>query len=102
MRGSMGITRQGRSPGEGSFDNCCRTREIPWNSARPRSENGVYLLKGGGLDVWRKFGVPRCWRKPQGIIHGKRCGTTENIGSAARRRWTEQQRRSCEAEARAA
>jgi len=46
----------------------------------------VYLLKGGGPDVWRKFGVPHCWRKSQGIIYGKRCGVTENIGAAARRR----------------
>jgi hypothetical protein len=26
----------------------------------PRNPNGVYLLKGGGPDVWRKFGVPSC------------------------------------------
>jgi hypothetical protein len=51
----------------------------------PRNPNGVYLIKGGGSHVWRKFGVPRCWRKPQGLIQGKRCGTTENIGAAARR-----------------
>jgi len=37
--------------------------------------------------VWRRF--DRCWRKAQGIIHGKHCGTTENIGPAARRRWME-------------
>lgn len=55
----------------------------------PGNPNGVYLLKGGGPDVWRKFGVPRCWRKPQGLIDGKRCGTTENIGPAAQRRWEE-------------
>ena len=34
--------------------------------------------------MWRKFGVPSCWRKSQGFIHGKRCGVTENIGPAAR------------------
>jgi hypothetical protein len=51
----------------------------------PRNPNGVYLIKGGGPNVWRKFGVPRCWRKPQGLIFGKRCGVTENIGAAARR-----------------
>ena len=50
----------------------------------PTTPNGLYLIKGGGPDVWRKFSVPRCWRKPQGNILGKRCGTTENIGSAAR------------------
>jgi hypothetical protein len=32
------------------------------------------------------FGVPKTWRKGQGLIVGKRCGTTENIGPAARQR----------------
>ena len=54
----------------------------------PRNPNGLYLLKGGGRDVWSEFGVPRSWRKPQGLITGKRCGTTENIGPAARYRRT--------------
>ena len=27
--------------------------------------------------MWRKFGVPICWRKAQGIIRGKRCGVKE-------------------------
>ena len=39
----------------------------------PRHPDGLYLIKGGGPDVWRKFAVPRCWRKAQGIIRGKRC-----------------------------
>ena len=52
----------------------------------PRNPNGVYLLKGGGPDVWQAFGVPMSWRKPQGLIVGKRCGSTENIGPAARER----------------
>jgi hypothetical protein len=56
----------------------------------PRNPNGLYLIKGGGPAVWRKFGVPLRWRKPQGIIYGKRCGTAENIGRAARRRRKEQ------------
>ncbi len=53
----------------------------------PRNPNGLYLLKGGGPDVWQAFGVPMSWRKRQGLIAGKRCGTTENIGPAARHRW---------------
>ena len=57
----------------------------------PPNPNGVYLLKGGGRDVWCKFGVPRCWRKPQGLIFGKRCGTTENVGPTARKRSKDQQ-----------
>jgi hypothetical protein len=52
----------------------------------PSNPNGVYLLKGGGPDVWRQFEVPHSWRKPQGLIFGKRCGTTENIGPAVRKR----------------
>ena len=58
----------------------------------PSNPNGVYLIKGGGPDVWRKFGVPACWREPQGIIHGKRCGVTENIGRASQGRWRERER----------
>jgi hypothetical protein len=52
----------------------------------PSNPNGIYLLKGGGPDVWRRFGVPHTWRKPQGLIFGKRSGATENVGSAARER----------------
>ena len=37
----------------------------------PRNPNGVYLIKGEGPKVWRVFGLPRNWRKLQGIIHGK-------------------------------
>ena len=29
--------------------------------------------------MWRKFGVPICWRKAQGIIHGKRCGVRRTL-----------------------
>ena len=54
----------------------------------PLNPNGLYLLKGGGPDVWQAFGVPMSWRKRQGLIVGKRCGTTENIGPAARQRWS--------------
>jgi hypothetical protein len=43
--------------------------------------DGLYLIKGG--DRPRKE-----WRKSQGIVHGKRCGTTENIGPAERVRWS--------------
>ena len=60
----------------------------------PRNPNGVYFLKGGERKVWRKFGVPQIWRKPQGLIFGKRCGSTENIGPTARKLLSEQQDRS--------
>jgi hypothetical protein len=53
----------------------------------PFNPNGVYLLKGGGPDVWRRFGVPNSWRGSQGRIDGKRCGTTQNIGAASRQRY---------------
>ncbi|HUY03713.1 MAG TPA: hypothetical protein VMV33_10535 [Rhodocyclaceae bacterium] len=48
--------------------------------------DGKYLIKGGDKNVWERFRVRREHRRLQGIIHGKRCGTTENIGPAARRR----------------
>ena len=53
--------------------------------------DGKYLIKGGGPEVWVCFGVRKEDRRSQGLIHGKRCGTTENIGPAARRRWKEHQ-----------
>jgi len=46
--------------------------------------DGKYLIKGGGPEVWKLFGVRKEDRRSQGIIHGKRCGTTENIGPTAR------------------
>jgi hypothetical protein len=48
--------------------------------------DGKYLIKGGGPEVWKSFGLRKEHRRSQGIIHGKRCGTTENIGWAARSR----------------
>jgi hypothetical protein len=49
--------------------------------------DGLYLIKGGGPDVWMRFPrIRKDWRKPQGIIHGKRCGTSQNLGPAARLR----------------
>ena len=51
-----------------------------------RSYDGLYALKGGGPRVWKLFPRTRKeWRKPQGLIFGKRCGTTQNLGPAARR-----------------
>jgi hypothetical protein len=46
--------------------------------------DGKYLIKGGGKKVWKRFGLRKSHRRLQGLIHGKRCGTTENIGPAAR------------------
>jgi hypothetical protein len=63
----------------------CNFLDFTFKLTFPPNPNGLYLIKGGGPDVRRKFAVPRCWRKPQGLIHGKRCGTTQNIGPSARR-----------------
>jgi hypothetical protein len=50
--------------------------------------DGKYFLKGGGRKVfWRLFRLKKDHRRIQGIIHGKRCGTTENIGHAECARW---------------
>ena len=53
----------------------------------PHNPDGKYLLKGGTPAVWEEFGLPRKWRSKlgEGLIAGKRCGTTQNIGRAARR-----------------
>jgi hypothetical protein len=48
--------------------------------------DGKYLIKGVGPEVWKSFCLRKEHRRSQGIIQGKRCGTTENIGPAARRR----------------
>ena len=54
----------------------------PYNG---RSYDGLYLIKGGGQKVWKLFPrIRKDWREPQGIIFGKRCGFTQNIGPAAR------------------
>ena len=52
---------------------------------QPQIPDGLYLIKDGNREVWRRFRVKRKWRESQGIIHGKRCGTTQNLGPAARR-----------------
>jgi hypothetical protein len=46
--------------------------------------DGKYLIKGGGSKVWKRFRLRKEHRRAQGLIFGKRCGTTENIGAAAR------------------
>ena len=53
--------------------------------------DGKYLIKGGGSKVWKRFRLRKEHRRLQGVIHGKRCGVTENIGAAARRRRKDQQ-----------
>jgi hypothetical protein len=47
--------------------------------------DGKYLIKGGGRKIWKRIRLRKEHRRLQGIIHGKRCGTTQNIGQAARR-----------------
>ena len=45
-----------------------------------------YVLKGAGNESRGKLGLRR--REPGGVIVGKRCGTSQNIGEKARRRWS--------------
>jgi hypothetical protein len=54
----------------------------------PSNPDGKYLLKGGTFAVWETFLVPDKWRSRlgEGVIEGKRCGITENIGPATRKR----------------
>jgi hypothetical protein len=35
-----------------------------------RDSDGLYLLKGGGPEVWKRFRIKKKWREAQGIIHG--------------------------------
>jgi hypothetical protein len=57
----------------------------PYNG---RSYDGLYLLKGGNRDVRKLvravFPHSKFRLESQGVIFGKRCGTTQNIGYAAR------------------
>jgi hypothetical protein len=54
----------------------------------PHNPDGKYLLKGGTPAVWSASGLPGKWRSRlgEGIIDGKRCGLTQNIGAAAQER----------------
>ena len=54
--------------------------------------DGKYLIKGGGTKVWKRFRLRKEHRRLQGLIHGKRCGVTENIGPAIRKGWKEQRK----------
>ena len=58
--------------------------------------DGKYLIKGGGSKVWKRFRLRKEHRRLQGVIHGKRCGVTENLGAAARRRCGGQERTASE------
>jgi hypothetical protein len=64
--------------------------KIPTDGGSPGPYNGRsydYPLKGGGKQAWKLFPrIKREWRKPQGVIFGKRCGCTQNLGPTARRR----------------
>jgi hypothetical protein len=66
--------------------------KVPTDGGNPGSYNGrsydcLYLLKGGGKPAWKLFlRIKPEWRKPQGVIFGKRCGCTQNLGPTARRR----------------
>ena len=51
-----------------------------------RDPDGLYLLKGGGPEVWKRFRIKKKFRERQGVIHGKRCGVSQNLGQAARLR----------------
>jgi hypothetical protein len=61
-----------------------RTIELTY----PANPDGKYLLKGGTRAVWEEFHSPLKWRSKlgEGLIAGKRCGVTQNIGPAARER----------------
>jgi hypothetical protein len=43
-----------------------------------------YVLKGASAEAAERFGMDRL--EPGGLVIGKRCGTSQNIGKAARQR----------------
>ncbi|MHA1165680.1 MAG: hypothetical protein ACTSP0_08905 [Alphaproteobacteria bacterium] len=59
----------------------------------PNNPDGKYFLKGATRPVWDRYNSPDKWRskRGEGVIDGKRCGTTQNIGAKARERWWKQQ-----------
>jgi hypothetical protein len=74
----------------GWLDHYAVKLKIPTDGGNPgpyngRSYDGLYLLKGGGKQAWKLFPrIKREWRNPQGVIFGKRCGCTQNLGPAVR------------------
>jgi hypothetical protein len=68
--------------------------QLVWHTRDDRRRRAEYLVKGAHqkarLPIKRK-------RIAQGRIHGKRCGTSEDIGRLARLRWQEQQESLAEA-----
>jgi hypothetical protein len=76
----------------GRLEDYAMKLKIPTDGGNPgpfngRSYDGLYFLKGGGKQAWKLFPrIKREWRKPQGVIFGKRCGCTQNLGPTARRR----------------
>lgn len=51
---------------------------------QPPYPDGKYIIKGGGPKVWKRFNLRKEHRRLQGMLHGKRCGFTQNLGPAAR------------------
>jgi hypothetical protein len=52
----------------------------------PANPDGKYFLKGGTRAVWDEFHLPNKWQSKlgEGLIEGKRCGMTQNLGPTAR------------------
>lgn len=46
----------------------------------------TYMLKGMNPELWDAYGVPKKWRKGEGLVTGKRCGVSRPIDAAARNR----------------
>jgi lysophospholipase L1-like esterase len=75
------------APGYYSVEKDMRRQAINDFIRNGRAYDGLYLLKGGGKQVWKLFPrIKREWRKPQGVILGKRCGVTQSLGPTARLR----------------
>jgi hypothetical protein len=83
-RGIVFAAAWAREKPGGDVEHCHMLFHLPVD--KPPYPDGKYLIKGGGPKVWKQFRLRKEHRRSRGIIHGKRCGTTQNIGRVARRR----------------
>jgi hypothetical protein len=66
-----------------------------WEEAAQISSSGYkvpllgpsHIIKGGNCRVWERFKISKEWRKSQGVVFGKRGGTTQSpsFGTAGER-----------------
>jgi hypothetical protein len=86
------INRLVRRHGRGIWGDFAVDLTVYGTNERPQIPDGLYLIKGGNREVWKRFRIRKRWRESQGTIQGKRCGTTQNLGPAARDQHAQRER----------